>query len=240
MTAVAEKIDAAMSALQDRQTAALGRFWEMARAAAGPGEIDPDDVIATCDAAGKTLDEFQAAAELVAQRTELRRAHDAHPELSRRTSEVVARRTALEKHVEEQVRVWRIELQDLRNEENQLIAADAVGRGAWTRLLHSCPYPMLSASRAATLAARLEVVQRIRWLGEQIRKVQDWVAQAEIDRKKQPVMGPGEGMNTRAMNDAEHWGHHLGPWQRELAEREAEHARMSAELAAIEEEMTRP
>ena len=240
MSAVAERIADVVAAAVSARTADTEAYWALARSAVNGNEVSPEDVIDVCEVAGKPVEEFQSACDVIAARVELRKAHDAHPDLMRRASETEARRKSLEKHINEQMQKWEIELRALRCEENELLAAAGPGAGAWSKLLHGSPYPELRARYKATLDARMEVIHRERWLRERIRQIQDWIAQAEIDRKKQPPCGPGERSNTRAQNDAEHNGPRLGGYQRELAEREAEIARLSAEADAIEQEMTRP
>ncbi|VTU02446.1 unnamed protein product [Gemmataceae bacterium] len=212
---IGRTVEAASKLLDRRHNA----YWQLARKVGRGEEVDPDEVIKLVEAAGRDIHEFQRDAETVARRFELAANLAAAEEKRLRLAAVEKELLTLGAAFDEFQARHAAAVRPLVAERNALGNEVATADAGRSELMRECPYPDLVEHLGVLRDERNGLTERLKRLGAEARDHRSWLD------------GRTKGSNAQTTEAHRDLARHR------LPDIEAEEARLTAEVRALDAEI---
>jgi len=211
-------------------------FKQLVAMVADGKEPDVDLVEETLAASGKSLDDLQAAVQLLERRRALRKQFDQGPAFAKERAELEKKFITADQAFEQAERRHEATVAPLVARMSQVVAGQRQSEGAREQLIDSCADHELSAALAQSTAQLRALTERRAELRQRFRDGRDWAASCRSEIPHARSEAHAAELRERAARHA----HDANACEHELAECEAAIEDAEARERAIREQMLEP
>lgn len=211
-------------------------FKQLVTMVADGKEPDVDLVEETLTASGKSLDDLQAAVQLLERRRTLRRQFDQGPVITKERAELEKKIVAADQAFEQAERRHEATVAPLVGRMSQVVAGQRHAADARERLIESCADPELVTALAETTAHLRVLTERRAELRQRFRDGRDWAASCRSEIPHARSEAHAAELSERAARHA----HDAEACEHELAECEAAIEDAEDRERAVRERMLEP